>query len=224
MFALGTRADAILRAQPDPITAGFGRQTLSWLIGFVCLGGGVYGGVMGSFGALDMGRGWQIIYSAIKVPLLLLGTLLICLPSFFVLNTVAGLRADFGRALAGLLASQAALTMVLCSLAPFTAVWYLSVEDYHAAVLFNGAAFALASISAQLTLRRHYLPLIRANRKHRLLLRVWLALYAFVGMQLGWVLRPFVGQPNAPVQWFRADAWGNAYVEILHHMTSLLTR
>lgn len=33
--------------------------------------------------------------------------------------------------------------------------------------------------------------------------------------QMGWVLRPFIGNPTLPVTFFRAEQWGNAYVEVL---------
>jgi hypothetical protein len=46
------------------------------------------------------------------------------------------------------------------------------------------------------------------------LLRGWLVIYAFVGIQMGWVLRPFVGVPGRPVTFFREGAWGNAYEEV----------
>lgn len=35
--------------------------------------------------------------------------------------------------------------------------------------------------------------------------------YAFVGIQMEWVLRPFVGDPAKPTTIFREGAWGNAY-------------
>jgi hypothetical protein len=41
-----------------------------------------------------------------------------------------------------------------------------------------------------------------------------LVLYGFVAIQMGWVLRPFVGNPDQPTGFFRAGAWSNAYVEI----------
>ena len=43
-------------------------------------------------------------------------------------------------------------------------------------------------------------------------MRTWLLLYAFVGIQTAWVLRPFIGYPGRPTQFFRDNAWGNAYV------------
>jgi hypothetical protein len=58
--------------------------------------------------------------------------------------------------------------------------------------------------------------LIARSKRHRTMLRVWLLIYAFVGIQMGWVLRPFIGHPDAPVQFFRYRAWGNAYIEVIH--------
>ena len=46
------------------------------------------------------------------------------------------------------------------------------------------------------------------------MLRLWVGVYAFVGIQMGWVLRPFVGDVNAPTTFFRESAWGNAYVVV----------
>ena len=54
---------------------------------------------MGTFGGLHGDRPLQLLYSALKVPLLLLVTFCLSLPSFFVLNTILGVRADFRRVL-----------------------------------------------------------------------------------------------------------------------------
>lgn len=32
---------------------------------------------------------------------------------------------------------------------------------------------------------------------------VWIIIYGLVGAQMGWLLRPFIGHPNMPFQWFR---------------------
>ena len=146
------------------------------------------------------------------MPLLSAGTFLLSLPSFFVLNTLLGLRNEFGASLRALAATQAGLVVVLASFAPLTALWYFSTNNYPNAVLFNGVMFAIASFTAQWLLRRHYRVLIERNRRHRLLLWLWVVVYSFVGIQMGWILRPFVGYPEAPVQFFREDTWGNAYL------------
>lgn len=46
------------------------------------------------------------------------------------------------------------------------------------------------------------------------LLRVWGLVFAFVGTQLAWTLRPFVGSPDQPFQLFRAIN-GNFYVDVV---------
>ena len=187
---------------------------LRWLLILLVTCGPFYGAVMGSYSGLAPGRFPQLLYSGLKVPLLLLATFLLCLPSFFVINTIAGLREDFGRVLRALVATQSCVTVVLASLAPFTVVWYLSNRDYQLALLFNALMFGVASLAAQVVIRRYYGPLIRRSVRHRQLLRAWFLLYAFVGIQMAWVLRPFIGDPNQPVAFFRSGAWGNAYVVV----------
>ena len=137
------------------------------------------------------------------MPLLLLATSVIALPSFFVLNTLFGLRRDFVQAVRALLATQAGLAIILASLAPFTAFWYASSGDYPAAIRFNALMFASGSIGAQWLLRGYYQPLIRRNPRHRWMLYTWMVVYIFVGIQMGWLLRPFVGTPGKHVQFFR---------------------
>lgn len=203
-------ADAALRVVGDdqPTERVHLSRPVLQIIGF----GILYGCAMGTFGGVGGERLWQPVFSGIKVPMLLLVTFLLALPSFFVLNNLVGVGEDFRRVLRALVTTQAVLTIVLASLAPFTLLWYASLSDYRIAIFFNGLMFAVASITAQAWLRRHYSPLIARDARHRVLLRVWLLLYAFVGIQMGWVLRPFVGDPGNTVQFFRADSWGNAYV------------
>jgi hypothetical protein len=44
----------------------------------------------------------------------------------------------------------------------------------------------------------------RVLSKHvKTVFRLWVIVFALVGAQMGWVLRPFVGNPNAPFTWFR---------------------
>jgi hypothetical protein len=181
--------------------------------------GWIYGVLMGSYA----GEGLQMLHSGLKVPFLLLAASLLCLPSFFVLNTLLGLRSDFAAALRGIFAAQATLAVCLASLGPLTLFAYVSDIGYPAAKLLSGACFAIASYGGQLTLGRHYRPLIARNARHRLGLVAWLVLYVFVAIQLAWILRPFVGAPGLPVQFFREDAWGNAYLEIARTILAALS-
>ena len=177
-----------------------------WSVGAALL----YGAVMGSYSL----RPLQMACSSVKVPMLLAVSGLICLPSMFVVNTVLGLRQDLGAVLRGLVLAQGTVCVSLAALAPLTVVAYLSLGEYGEAVLFNGVVFLAAALAGQVTLGRHYRPLIAANPKHRIARDAWLGLYVFVAIQMGWVLRPFVGDPNQPTGFFREGAWSNAYVEV----------
>jgi hypothetical protein len=174
----------------------------------------VYGGVMGSFDLSSPDRTWQIVYSACKAPLLLFATSVLCLPGFFVLNTICGLRDSFRDALQAILAGQAGLSVALASLSPLTRLWYFSTESYHDALLFNIFIFMIATGAGQIVMFRYYRVLIRRHRLHRHMSAAWLMLYAFVGIQMGWMFRPFVGAPGMPVTFFRAEPFSNAYVVV----------
>ena len=193
-------------------------RSASYPWSFLVLCGLLYGGAMGAFG----GRPLQAVYSALKVPLLLLATLGLSLPSYFVANTLLGLRADFALALRAIVTSQAVLTVVLAALAPLTLFWYASSTHYQAAILFNAAMFAVASLASQVALGRAYRPLIARSPKHRGLLRAWIVIFAFVGIQMGWTLRPFIGSPEQPVRFFRGGEFENAYVIVARMIWEIL--
>lgn len=176
-----------------------------------------YGAAMGCFSGLGIERWEQILFSALKVPLLLIVSFAFALPPFFVINTLLGARDDFALVLRAILEAQAGVAIVLASLAPFTLGFYISSSNYEAAVLFNFLMFALASFSAQIILRRRYQTLIARRAIHHRLMWAWLACYGFVGVQMGWVLRPFIGAPDAPTRFFREGVWGNVY-EVLFDM------
>lgn len=184
------------------------------LVALICVAGLLYGAFMGSYELRTPARLEMVAYSAVKAPILIFATTALCLPGFFVLNSVAGLRRDFERAFGAILAGQAGLTVALASLAPFVAFFYASGVSYRAALLLNAGFFAVATGAGHIIMLRNYRPLIAANRRHRVLLWFWVGLYAFVGMQMGWLLRPFIGAPDMPVTFFREEPFSNAYVVI----------
>ncbi len=217
------QADDILRARSWIVEDGHAAMKLSRLGLIVAVFGIIYGAVMGSFSGVLGYHFWQVVFSAVKVPILLIGVFILSLPSFFVVNTLFGLRSDFLYSLRALLATQAGLTIILSSFAPFTILWYVSSSNYRGAILFNTLMFGTASVAAQWLLRRFYSPLIEKNPRHRILMRAWLVIYAFVGIQMAWILRPFIGNPDMPAQFFRQDAWGNAYVRLANILWAFLS-
>lgn len=218
--------DRLLRGE-DEFSAGdlaVRRTPVIVSLAVIVLFGATYGSVMGSYGGLA-DNGWkQALVSAVKVPFLFGVTFLICLPSFFVLNALAGLAGDFRRALSALLGFQAIASLVLAALAPITFLFNVSTDFYQFMVLWNGVAFAVGSVMGHGAMRRVYRVLIAANPRHAMMYRLWVFLYVSVGIEMAWVLRPFIGAPDLPVQFFRRGAWGNAYTEVLSLLWHIFQR
>ncbi len=223
MIGLLGQADRVLRGAGDQ-RAGPRAETPARLALIVLAFGLLYGAAMGTFAGVTGGRVLQVVYSSLKVPMLLMVTGGLSLPVFFVLYSLVGLRSDFHLVLRALLRCQAAITVILASLAPVTLLWYGSCADYQKAILFNAAMFGAASAAGQIVLARDYRGLIRRDPRHRRMLVAWIVIYGFVGIQMGWVLRPFIGAPREPVRFFREDSWGNAYVVVSHMLWTSLRR
>ena len=51
--------------------------------------------------------------------------------------------------------------------------------------------------------------------------QVWVVIYALVGAQMGWILRPFIGSPNLPFEWFRGRE-SNIFVAVIRTIGTLL--
>jgi len=182
------------------------------------IGSALFGLVLGASSA----EPWLAVFAAVKLPLLLVATSLLCLPSFWVIHAVLGLRDDFAAAMRGLLSAQAVLGLTLGALAPFAVLSPLTVADPYALTLFDAVLLGVASLAAQQVLARHYRPLIARDPRHRRTLASWLVLYAFAGVQLAWVMRPFRGTPGYAVQFLRPEAFAqNAYVVLFEHLGRL---
>jgi hypothetical protein len=50
---------------------------------------------------------------------------------------------------------------------------------------------------------------------------MWIVAYAVVGAQMGWLLRPFIGKPGAPFEWFRARE-GSFFLAVVQHLFGFL--
>lgn len=211
-WSLLTRLEALVQRIGRPWTAP--QPRLAHLLLIVLLAGPIYGAAMGSFHFAWSERVLMVLFAAAKVPLLIFATALLCLPAFFVVTTVLRLREDLTVSLRAIAAAQAALTLALASLAPVTRFAYWNGLDHRSALLFNMAMFTLATAVGHVVMLRRYRVLVARNPRHRVMLWMWVVMYAFVGMQMGWTLRPFVGTPGMAVTFFREGPFTNAYVEV----------
>jgi len=85
------------------------------------------------------------------------------------------------------------------------------------------AVIALAGITGNVRL---FQLLVRLGGSRAVAFRAlfaWLAGNLFLGSQLSWILRPFIGSPGLPVQFLRQDTFhGNFYEAVFHSFSKIL--
>ena len=180
------------------------------------LGSALFGLALGSF-AWD---GWQILASTLKVPLLLLGTAILCFPTFYILQSWRAPRPlALGEAASLQAMSLAAVALVWGSLAPPLVFLVGSATHYHLSQMLALVVGALGGMVGLSVLRAGYRTLCLEEGKGRsgIFLVLYFLVFAAVGGQLAWMLRPFVGSPNLPFQLFRPmdPQDGNIFLFIL---------
>jgi len=153
----------------------------------IALGGALFGAAVGSFRG-----GGQIPLAALKVPVATLATLAICGPGFAALAAAFGRHWTLRETLAFTLAAGARSSLVLFALAP--ALW-LAIDlgmSYHHARLAAAAAYGLAGFSALVFLLRGIGPAPGRTATAT----SFIVLFAIVGAQTAWLLRPYLGDPR----------------------------
>jgi hypothetical protein len=195
---------------------------------------------------------WQIVASMVKVPLLFYLTLLVTLPSLYVFNALVGSRLTLATVVRLLVASLGVMVAVLASLGPIVAFFSVSTTSYPFMLLFNvvvcgvsgtlGLSFLLQTLHrlsmmdsrpAQPSIGDGLEPVEPAsaldpveNRvmgKHvKTVFNLWVIVFALVGAQMGWVLRPFIGNPDLKFTWFRGRE-SNFFQAVLHTFQSLFS-
>lgn len=60
------------------------------------------------------------------------------------------------------------------------------------------------------------------SRKAKNVFRIWTVVFALVGAQMSWVLRPFIGSPTMPFTWFRQQE-GNFFIAVFKAFIALFS-
>ncbi len=150
----------------------------------------VYGATMGAYPG-----GIHILYNIIKIPLLLLISLYVSLPIYYVLDAFSGGDASFRKIAAVLLGSFTVMATVLLAFVPVNLFFILTTPDstfqtYAFIVLMNVTIFTIAGI-AGLAYLGAGMGSILSTRKWVDGFMIGLLVQVFVGTQLAWVLRPY---------------------------------
>ncbi len=206
-----TRADGALRALLRPDAKAMALPKLAIL---VALSGAIQGAMMGSYALFNGGSPWFMMWAAFKVPLFLGIAAGLCFPALRMLYYLVGLGDEFGPTIRAFAAAQAAFAAILASLAPFVLVFYASGLSYRGALILNLALFAIAGLAAQSVARGRLQELLKRESRHLKLWAMGFGIWAFVAVQLAWNLRPFIGSPEAAIQFLRPDAFSNVYLAL----------
>jgi len=188
--------------------------------------GGLFGLCLGLFSASagGEGAGLQLLSSALKVPLLFLSTLLVTFPSLYVFSTLAGSRLGLLPCLRLLVAAITVDMAVLASFGPVVAFFTLFTDSYAFLVLLDVAVFVVGGAVSLGFLSRAVRVVFAegdGQRRARWVYRTWLVIYGVVGAQMGWVLRPFVGNPQLEFSWFRHQREANVFRGVLDLLRDL---
>lgn len=182
----------------------------------------IYGAVMGSTHSL-----WQVLSSAVKLPVLFLATLVVCAPTLYFFNLIFGSDQSLSQNVALMLTAITVTSVVLLSCSPIVLLFVLTSGNYQFFKLLNVGVFAVAGIIGVLFLAqgmRFLSPgaVDAAGASARVwVVRFWILVYAFVGSQVAWTLRPFVGAPSMQFELFRQFG-GNFYTNIFASLGELL--
>lgn len=195
----------------------------------VIVGTGAFGGALGSWRAPE-----QALYTAIKLPLILLLTAL----GNGLLNAMfaplLGLNISARQSLLAVLLS---FTIAAAILGAFSPLLYFMVWNTPPLSAGAGAAYsahslilvtetliiAFAGVAANVRLVQFLRDLSGSRAVARKVLFAWLAGNLFLGSQLAWILRPFVGSPGLPLEFLRPNAFDGTFYEALwQHARHLL--
>lgn len=194
----------------------------------IVAGTGLYGAAMGWWRSPMQG-----LFVGIKFPLIILLTTLGNALLNAMLAPLLGLNISLRQSLLAVLMSFAITGAILGGFSPLMAfvVWNAppmtpdvkSTTAYAMVKLLHVVVIAFAGIAGNARLLQLLNQLAGNRSVARRVLVAWLAVNLFLGSQLTWIARPFIGAPQLPVVFLREGALhGNFYENVFHTLGDLI--
>lgn len=226
------RLGTLLRGEADALAGWAARldtQRLGFQMAVILVGAGLYGAAMGCWR-----DPWQALFVAIKLPLVLVLTALGNALLNAMLAPLLGLNIGFRQSLLAILMSFAVIAAILGAFAPLAGylVWNAPAmtpdvkftPTYGLIKLVHVVAIAFAGIAGNVRLFQLLVKFAGDGRIARRVLFAWLGVNLFLGSQLTWIARPFIGSPQLPVVFLRDTAFdGNFYENVFRTVLKLLS-
>lgn len=177
----------------------------------------IYGATMGVYPG-----GWQIINNAVKIPILLLLSLYIAMPTYYAFNAFFGGKLDFSQVTALFLSGFAILSIVLLGLMPINLLYTLTTGNetfmnYAFIVLLNVGIYTVAGFCA-VTYLYTGLRTTYPVKEWRTAFVIGSIILMLAGTQLSWIFRPYFHEYPG----FIRPIKGNFYVAILELILRVL--
>lgn len=223
---LGTESDTLDRW----ITGREKGQIILWFA-ITTIGCACFGAVIGWWRAP-----LQALYTAIKFPLLIFLTTIGNALLNGMLAPLLHVRLGVRDSLLAVLLSYAIAGAILFEFAPplLFIVWNVpaigtdrntAMLTYSFIQLTTVVMIAIAGVVANIRLLRYLERRAESPAAAKRLLFAWLAGNLFLGSQLCWFLRPFIGHPLVPVMFFGPDPFqGSFYEACFEALRALLTQ
>jgi hypothetical protein len=164
----------------------------------------VVGAALGSYRG-----GVQIAYAAVKLPMVLLGTAALSAPALSAIGAALGRRSRLGADLALVMAALAFGALLLAACAPLVLLGRALELSYHRMILGTVLLFAVAGLASL-----HVIVGAVAGEGApggRCAIAGLCLVFALVGGQLAWALRPYLVRPRAPEPMFVRPVEGSLF-------------
>jgi hypothetical protein len=186
--------DQLLRDRPAVIariaTGDGALAVLRAMITTIAVTMAIVGAALGSYRG-----GVQIAFAAIKLPLVLLGTAALSAPALTAIGAALGRRARLASDAALVMTALAYGALLLVACAPLIMLARAGELPYHDMILAVVAMFAVAGLASLRMIAR---AVARERAPGAAIAVLGFALvFATVGSQLAWALRPYLVRPRA---------------------------
>jgi len=197
----------------------FSRRYVVKQVLFILIFSFIYGIVMGSYNGY-----LQSLVTGIKMPSLIFLSLLICFPALFVIQYIIGSTMTLYQMANIIFSGIIVFTTISLSFAPIVVFFMITTDNYeflkllHVAIFTFSGFFTIRTIINGLTFsceKKNIYPKLGLK-----VFKIWVIIFAFVGTQLAWNLRPFVGSRDIPFELFR-ERESNFYVAVIQSITHI---
>lgn len=179
-----------------------------------------YGVIMGSYNGFA-----QAISSGIKLWVLLIATLVICFPSFYIVQLILGSKLRINQLMIILLAGFLMVSITMVAFAPIVLFFQLSGDNYHFLQLLHVFIFAFSGVFGMKVVLDALTAIFEGKSIYPKIgltvFKIWVIIFAFVGIQLSWNMRPFIGSKEISFELFRQETSGNFYGTVFSSLGSL---